>query len=211
VMGILMGRQNLLEVEVTGQAAIGVAHSITRGNSRDRQPVFSPDGRWVLFSSNRGGDLDLWKLSLETGAIQRITEDGAADWDPGFTADGNILWSSDRSGHFEIWTLDPSSVVRLSSTSALPQLAQLMLTDIPHFSHEYVAMTSPFHRAIGRREGMMPCVPRRRCPSSSSATTGSAPPRHPGSWRRPRTGSLKILSPWCWFPFGFIIRHVLFI
>jgi len=58
----------------------------------------------VLFSSNRSGNLDLWKLSTESGAIRRITDDQADDWDPAFTRDGrNILWSSNRSGHFEIW------------------------------------------------------------------------------------------------------------
>jgi Tol biopolymer transport system component len=58
----------------------------------------------MLFSSNRGGSLDIWKLSTETGAIRRITEDDANDWDPAFSADGkSILWSSDRGGHFEVW------------------------------------------------------------------------------------------------------------
>ena len=37
--------------------------------------------------------------------MRQITDDGAEDWDPAFTADGRgILWSSSRSGHLEIWT-----------------------------------------------------------------------------------------------------------
>jgi Tol biopolymer transport system component len=77
---------------------------ITRGNAVDRQPVFSPDGEWVLFSSNRSGNLELWKASITTGAIRRLTDDPAQDWDPAFTPDGRgILWSSSRSGHFEVW------------------------------------------------------------------------------------------------------------
>ncbi|MCZ6832215.1 MAG: hypothetical protein O7F11_00570, partial [Acidobacteria bacterium] len=105
VMGVTARRQNLLEVDLMDGSTVGKARWVTRGNSVDRQPVFSPDGRWMLFSSNRHGNLDLWKLSVETGAIRRITEDDASDWDPAFTADGTqILWSSNRSGHFEIWT-----------------------------------------------------------------------------------------------------------
>lgn len=77
---------------------------LTRGNSRDRQPVYSPNGEWVLFSSNRSGNLDLWEVSTITGALRRITDDPADDWDPAFTPDGrNILWSSRRGGHLEIW------------------------------------------------------------------------------------------------------------
>jgi Tol biopolymer transport system component len=116
ILGITATRQNLSEAAIGGTPTGGSAARpagpssqrwLTRGNSVDRQPVVSPDGRWVLFSSYRGGGLDLWKLSLETGAAKRITEDPADDWDPAFTRDGrNILWSSSRSGRFEIWMCD---------------------------------------------------------------------------------------------------------
>jgi eukaryotic-like serine/threonine-protein kinase len=76
---------------------------ITRGNSSDRQPVYSPDGKSVLFSSNRSGNLDLW-IATEGGVVKRITDDDAEDWDPAFTPDGKkIVWSSGRSGNLEIW------------------------------------------------------------------------------------------------------------
>jgi Tol biopolymer transport system component len=76
---------------------------ITRGNSSDRQPAYSPDGKSVLFSSNRSGNLDLW-IATEGGVVKRITDDNAEDWDPAFTPDGKkIVWSSGRSGNLEIW------------------------------------------------------------------------------------------------------------
>jgi Tol biopolymer transport system component len=104
VLGVSFQRQNLTEWALADSPADSRTRQLTRGNSTDRQPIFSPDGRWILFSSNRGGNLDLWKLEVETGAIRRITEDSADDWDPAFTRDGrSILWSSNRGGHFEIW------------------------------------------------------------------------------------------------------------
>jgi serine/threonine protein kinase len=76
----------------------------TRGNSLDRQPVYSPDGTRILFSSIGSGNLDLMEITVESGAVKRITEDAADDWDPAYTPDGkHILWSSNRDGHFEIW------------------------------------------------------------------------------------------------------------
>jgi eukaryotic-like serine/threonine-protein kinase len=95
-------RESLREVALAaGPAERG--RWLARGNSTDRQPVYSPDGRWVLFSSNRAGNLDLWTVSVETGEVRRLTDHPADDWDPAYTADGRILWSSNRSGHFEIW------------------------------------------------------------------------------------------------------------
>jgi WD40 repeat protein len=80
------------------------ARWLTRGRSNDRQPVYSPDGEWLAFSSDRSGNLDLWKVSTKTGALKQLTDDAAADWDPAFTRDGkSLLWSSNRSGAFEIW------------------------------------------------------------------------------------------------------------
>jgi eukaryotic-like serine/threonine-protein kinase len=97
VLDVRSARDNLREL--TG----GDARWITRGNSSDRQPAYSPDGKSVLFSSNRSGNLDLW-LTGDDGVVRRITDDGAEDWDPGFTPDGKkVVWSSGRSGNLEIW------------------------------------------------------------------------------------------------------------
>lgn len=80
---------------------------LTRGNANDRQPAYSPDSEWVIFSSNRSGNLDLWELSTQTEVVRRLTEDAAEDWDPVFIDSGRrIAWSSNRTGHFEIWTAD---------------------------------------------------------------------------------------------------------
>ncbi len=77
---------------------------ITRGNATDRQPVYSPDGARVLFSSNRDGNEDLWEITLASGAVRRLTDHPASDADPAYTPDGkHIVWSSRRSGTWEIW------------------------------------------------------------------------------------------------------------
>jgi Tol biopolymer transport system component len=113
LVGSRSPRQNFLEVSLaagrgaaagSGSGVEGPGRWLTRGSSVDRQPAFSPDGQWIIFSSNRSGNLDLWKLSPATGALRRITEDAADDWDPAFTPDGkSIIWSTSRAGHFEIW------------------------------------------------------------------------------------------------------------
>ena len=103
VMGTITYQQGLLEIALPNEKGAR-GRWLTHGNNVSRQPVFSPDGEWILFTSNRTDNLDLWKVSTRTGAVRRITEDSADDWDPAFTRDGSqILWSSARAGHFEIW------------------------------------------------------------------------------------------------------------
>ena len=62
--------------------------TLTRGESVDRQPVFSPDGARVAFSSDREGNVDIWEIDLRSGGLRRLTTDKADDWDPGYSPDG---------------------------------------------------------------------------------------------------------------------------
>lgn len=88
---------------VDGQPA-GLPRVLTTSMGRDRQPVYSPDGKQLLFSSNRSGNIDLWTVNLETGRLYQLTDDPAHDWDPAFSPDGQqILWSTNRSGNMEVW------------------------------------------------------------------------------------------------------------
>ena len=104
VLSSLLARQNLCEV-TTDSRTLVTARWLTSGLAIDRQPVYSPDGRSVMFSSNRGGTLDLWEVSTETGEMHRVTDDPQDDWDPEYGLDGqSIFWCSGRSGAFEIWT-----------------------------------------------------------------------------------------------------------
>lgn len=104
---------NLVDPEVP-------ARELTAGGSLDRQPAYSPDGNFVVFTSNRGsGNLDLWLLGPD-GTPHQLTDDEHQDWDPAFTPDGqSVLWSSNRGGHLEIWK------ARINWNDAPPTLAGL--------------------------------------------------------------------------------------
>jgi dipeptidyl aminopeptidase/acylaminoacyl peptidase len=115
---VVSTRQTLQELSLAGAAAAPATtaprespsprpvRTLTRAGAEDRQPVYSPDGRYLVFSSNRTGNLDLWRLTLADGEERQLTDDPADDWDPSFTPDGSgLLWSSNRGGHFEIWEM----------------------------------------------------------------------------------------------------------
>ena len=117
-------RENLRELSLDGGDA---PRSLTRGNSTDRQPAYSPDGKWVAFSSNRGGNLDVWSVSREDGTVRRLTDDPADDWDVSYSPDGRrLLWGSNRTGPYEIWAANPdgSAPRQLSHDGAFAQNPQ---------------------------------------------------------------------------------------
>ena len=117
-------RENLRELSLDGREA---SRSLTRGNSTDRQPAYSPDGKWVAFSSNRGGNLDLWSVRREDGTVRRLTDDPADDWDVSYSPDGRrLLWGSNRTGPYEIWAANPdgSAPQQLSHDGAFAQNPQ---------------------------------------------------------------------------------------
>jgi len=105
ILGQRMRSQNLREVARVGSGAPPASRLLAIGSAIDRQPIYSPDGAEIFFSSNRGGNLDLWTIDRQTRALRQITDDPAEDWDPAYMPGGRqIVWSSSReSGHLEIW------------------------------------------------------------------------------------------------------------
>jgi serine/threonine protein kinase/Tol biopolymer transport system component len=101
----ILWRGSLDLVAETGDGFSSDGRRLTQGTGRDRQPAFSQDGKLIVFSSDRSGNLDIWTTNLESGEMRQLTDDDADDWDPAFSVDGQlILWSSNRSGNLEIWT-----------------------------------------------------------------------------------------------------------
>jgi serine/threonine protein kinase len=97
-------RINLREIVIDGRAA-GTQHWITRGISMDRQPAYSSDGSKVVFTSDRAGSTDIWQIELANGKLMRLIDHPAEEIDPAFGRT-NIVFSSSRDGHYEIFIAD---------------------------------------------------------------------------------------------------------
>src|SRR5262249_3727718 len=62
------------------------------------EPTWSPDGRMIAYSSDRGGNFDIWVQQPGSKPVQ-ITTSPAHDWQPDWSADGNqIVFRSERNG-----------------------------------------------------------------------------------------------------------------
>jgi len=129
VLGITRVEQRLHEMDLERDAPGSRGRALTAGAAQDRQPTYSPDGRKILFSSNRSGNLDLWLLDRETLVLTQVTDDTAQDWDPAFSPDGRqILWSSDRSGNLQIWLSDVDGNAARQVTAGLVDAQNPTLT-----------------------------------------------------------------------------------
>jgi Tol biopolymer transport system component/imidazolonepropionase-like amidohydrolase len=53
--------------------------------------AWSPDGRWLAYSSDRAGSMDLWLRDVATGAERRVTASAGAKTDAAWSPDGNRI------------------------------------------------------------------------------------------------------------------------
>ncbi|HVJ61957.1 MAG TPA: amidohydrolase, partial [Tahibacter sp.] len=101
----------------------GTAKRITSGAAWDVQPRYSPDGREIAFTSDRGGGNNLWRVKADgSGAAQVSKEDFRLLNNPAWTPDGQYLvgrkhFTSERSlGAGELWLYHKSGGAGLQLT-----------------------------------------------------------------------------------------------
>jgi Tol biopolymer transport system component len=84
----------------------GTMSRLTFDPSVDSDPVFSPDGRWIVFSSNRGKAGIYRKASSGAGAEELLAETGPDTYPRDWSADGRfILYDKGPSPNTDIWVL----------------------------------------------------------------------------------------------------------
>ncbi len=66
---------------------------------------FSPDDKYILFTGNQDGPLEIYEMELETGAVKRLTNNSKGIWDEHahYSPDGTkIVWMSSRGLRCEV-------------------------------------------------------------------------------------------------------------
>ncbi len=76
----------------------GDALRLTSSVGAETNPSFSPDGEWIAFSGQYGGNTDVFLVSADGGQPRRLTWHPGEDVVQGWTADGEILFRSSREG-----------------------------------------------------------------------------------------------------------------
>jgi transposase len=98
--------------------------NLTRHEAEDLQPRWSPDGRQIVFTSERDGNADIFLMNADGSNVRNLTNHPAGDTEPAFSPDGTkIAFRSGRvAGTVKIFVmnLDGSGVTNVSGDCCEP-------------------------------------------------------------------------------------------
>ena len=72
----------------------GEARQLTTHTAYDSQPIWSPDGKKIAFTSNREGSLDVYVISAKGGAPTRLTTHSGKETPIAFKDNDHVLFSA---------------------------------------------------------------------------------------------------------------------
>ena len=85
-----------------------VVTQLTSDPAQDVMPEIAPDGRKVVFTSDRNGNWDVFVMSVDGGPATQVTFDDAHELHPTWSPDGSKLCYcrfNDRTARWELWTV----------------------------------------------------------------------------------------------------------
>jgi tricorn protease len=72
----------------------GIARRLTSAPGEERFAMYSPDGKWIAFTGNYDGNLDVYVMPAGGGEPRRLTYHPDGDWVAGWTPDGKVIFRS---------------------------------------------------------------------------------------------------------------------
>ncbi|HEX8984909.1 MAG TPA: hypothetical protein VF767_05755, partial [Bryobacteraceae bacterium] len=93
------------DIWVTG-AHGGVPRRLTFDNRDILRQTWTPDGAYIVFSSNRTGNYNLWRIPASGGTPERLFGIGPGASDPSFSRDGRKMAFSQFFLDTNVWRID---------------------------------------------------------------------------------------------------------
>ena len=123
----------------------GGAQKLVSQPGASQLPSWHPDGNTLVYAQYRGREEHhLWRYDRKSGNREQLTVGDASNFDPIYNAKGELAFTSNRSGNYDIWLRQDSGstqqVTKHSSYDAQPS-----------WSPEGHALAFYSHRDNGRR------------------------------------------------------------
>lgn len=85
----------------------------------DYNPAWAPDGRSIVFTSERDGSADLYRVNPDGTGLERLTDHPAYDDQAAFSPDGRhiVFVSSRAAGTADLWTMNLATRVATPLTA----------------------------------------------------------------------------------------------
>ncbi len=104
----------------------GVAEPLSTGMRFDTQPRYSPDGKQIVFLSDRDGSEDVWVMTVESGETKKLTaaSDRTEFMSPTWSPDGGHIVVSQGTfevGTYELWAYPVDGGSGYQITKAKPK------------------------------------------------------------------------------------------
>lgn len=82
--------------------------ALTQQGALDYNPEWSPKGDWIVFTSERGGSADLYRIHPDGTGLDRLTDDPAYDDQGAFSPDEKevVFVTTRAAGTANLWLLD---------------------------------------------------------------------------------------------------------
>jgi eukaryotic-like serine/threonine-protein kinase len=112
-------------IPASGPVRMSQAEPVTSGNQEIEAFDISPDGRWLLFDSDRSGLQQLYRMPLEGVEVEQLTSDPVPSMAPSVSPNGReIAYHTFRNGTRQVFVLPfeggaPSQVTRDSAQNRI--------------------------------------------------------------------------------------------
>lgn len=84
----------------------GNSKPITSHIRKDSSPMISPNGDYIVFTSERVGWWKIWLLDIKKNEYKQLTNSSSAEYSPSWSLDGNhIIFVSSQTGNSEIFIM----------------------------------------------------------------------------------------------------------
>ena len=89
------------------------------GPHADLDPQWSPNGKEIVFSSNRGDTFEIYLMNANGAGVAPLTASAGGDFNPTFSPDGRqIAWWKQRFGSGDIWVMNRDGSGQVNVTNS---------------------------------------------------------------------------------------------